>query len=453
MHAKDLNEAVGDSSLSPKAGFSTHEENHASPRLPALSPSVKQNDSAMQADDDDDDRLLADLTNLSISKSNAGDDKAKMAKEGNKDQQQKDGSREEVDATGLSHTEGGEGVFFFENKVVYQYFLDNVPVALELHELREKGWNSTEGYEYFKKQKWHTDNADRDTSRNFMNMMRIVADQMETATGIFTLSGSRQKILALGFAPGGFVEKALKLNQYAEAIGITLSNKLCGIPILVKDKRLYFHPADITLMAGDLGMLHDEIPPDHPDAKEFLPKLIRPRATFDLVTAEGGVLRPHQALLGSHRKQREAHRLMAAQLALALSRVKRGGRMIVLVHKPETWNSLSLFYTFNKFAQIQLFKPSQDDSRAPHQYKSSFYLLAMNIQSQSEAARTAVKQWTKEWRTAMFGTDDEYDEVVREHSLDVEQVLTEYGEEWIKLSMQVWEAQRDGLKAKSFTKD
>lgn len=285
-----------------------------------------------------------------------------------------------------------------------------------------------------------------------MNMMRIAANQMEAATGIFSLGIDRPTILAFGFAPGGFVQKALELNPTAQAIGITLSNKLCGIPILVKDKRLTFYPADITLMAADMGMLPDEIPRDHPDARNFLPKMIRPRAMFDLVMAEGGVLRPHQTLLGSHRRH-EQHRLMASQLALSLSRVKPGGRMIVLMHKPETWNSLVLFYTFSKFAKIQLFKPSQKDHRAPHQYKSSFYMLAQNIQSQSDAARAAVKQWTQEWKAATFGTYEEYEKVVLEQPLCTEQVLREFGEEWIRMSMQVWEAQCAGLKAKSFTKD
>lgn len=280
-----------------------------------------------------------------------------------------------------------------------------------------------------------------------MSMMRSVADKMETATSVFTLPSPRPTILAFGFAPGGFVLKALKLNPSAQATGITLGDKLCGIPVLVKDKRLTFHPADITLMAGDMGMLPDEIPADHPDARNFLPKLIRPRATYDLVTAEGGVLRPHQALLGSHRELREAHRLKASQLALAVSRVKRGGRMIVLLHKPESWNSLTLFYTFSKFAKIQLFKPSQQ-----HQYKSSFYMIAFDVQCQSEAARTAVKQWTREWKVATFGTDAEYENVVREHALDANQVLEEFGEKWVELSQPVWEIQRDGLKEKSFTK-
>lgn len=90
-----------------------------------------------------------------------------------------------------------------------------------------QGWNSTEGDEYFKKQKFHTDNADRDTSRKFMNMMLAVADKMQAATGIFTLTSRRPTVLAFGFAPGGFVAKILKVNPAAEVTGITLGNKLC----------------------------------------------------------------------------------------------------------------------------------------------------------------------------------------------------------------------------------
>lgn len=277
-------------------------------------------------------------------------------------------------------------------------------------------------------------------------MMHNVATKMEEATGVFTLPGHRPAILGFGFAPGGFLAKALKINPTAIATGVTLSAKNNGIPVLIKDKRLTTIYADITLMAGDLGVLPDEIPPEHPDANNFMTKQIRPRAQFDLVTSEGGVLRPHQVTLGSHREQREAHRLKASQLALALARVKNGGRMIVLMHKAEAWNSLCLFYLFSKFAKLRLFKPDRE-----HQYKSSFYMIATDVQSQSEAARAAVQQWTREWRVATFGTDEEYQEEVHNNALDADVVLEEFGKEWIELGRDVWDLQLEGLKQKSFT--
>lgn len=195
-------------------------------------------------------------------------------------------------------------------------------------------------------------------------------------------------------------------------------------------------------------MLPDEIPSDHPDAEKFLSKQIRPCQQFDLVTCEGGVLRPHLVQAGSHREQGETQRLKAAQLALALSRVKAGGKMIVLMHKAETWNSLSLFYIFSKFAKIDLFKPE-----GPHQFKSSFYMIATDVQSHSEEARAAIKMWTKEWKLSTFGTHEEWLEEVGKNALDVKLVLDEFGPKWIELSRGVWKTQLEGLKAKSFTRD
>lgn len=277
--------------------------------------------------------------------------------------------------------------------------------------------------------------------------MTNVATKMQDATGVFSLPAHRPAILGFGFAPGGFIAKALEVNPDAHAQGITLSHKNKGIPVLIRDTRLETTYADITLMAGDMGLPTDAIPADHPEAKNFLGKLIRPRAQFDLVTGEGGVLRPHQQQLGSHRELREAQRLRAAQLALALSRVKHGGRMIVLLHKAEAWDNLCLFYTFDKFSNIRLFKPDKE-----HQHRSSFYMIATDIQSHSEEALAAVEQWKREWKVATFGTDEQCKEEARSNTLDVEKVLEEFGEKWIGLGKDVWNMQLEGLKQKSFTK-
>lgn len=278
-------------------------------------------------------------------------------------------------------------------------------------------------------------------------MMNNVACKMQQATGVFNLPGYRPTVLSFAFAPGGFIGRVLQSNLNVQVTGITLSARNGGIPVLVKDMRLNTIYADIPLMAGDMGLLAADIPPDHPDATNFIrDKKIRPRAQFDLVTSEGGVLRPHLASLGPHRDRREAHRLKASQLALALSRVKTGGSMIVLMHKAETWNTLCLLYTFSKFSKLCLFKPEQE-----HQYKSSFYMIATDIKSQSKEAQTAVDQWKREWKAATFDTDEKYQQEIRKNQPDVNQVLEEFGDEWIELSKDVWNKQLEGLRAKSFT--
>lgn len=267
---------------------------------------------------------------------------------------------------------------------------------------------------------------------------------MQQATGVFTLPGKRPSMLALGFAPGGFVGEALKVNPNVQVVGITLPIRDKGVESLVKSPRLDLIQADVTMLAVDLGVALAEIPPDHPDAKRFLPRAIRPTQRFDLVTCEGGVLRTHQ--IASYREHREAHRLKASQLAISLARVKPGGSMVVLMHKAETWNSLCLFYKFSEFSDVRLFKPEVE-----HQHRSSFYMIATGIQSQSDKAREAVKQWTAEWKTATFGTDEEYTKQCQDNVLDADKVLKEFGETWVDLCREVWARQIKGLERKSFT--
>lgn len=79
----------------------------------------------------------------------------------------------------------------------------------------------------------------------FLKMMQQVAEQMERATGIFTLPGPRPTVLGFGFAPGGFVQKALMVNPNVRAIGVTLPDKVSGIPVLIQDRRLTVVPADV----------------------------------------------------------------------------------------------------------------------------------------------------------------------------------------------------------------
>lgn len=278
-----------------------------------------------------------------------------------------------------------------------------------------------------------------------MGMMQRVGAKMQEATGVFTFSSKRPSMLALGCAPGGFIGTALKVNPDVQIIGITLPVKDKGVECLVRNRRLSLIEADVTMLAADLGMAESDIPADHPDAHNFLARQIRPRQQFDLVTCEGGVLRTHE--VASYREHREASRLKTSQLAIALARVRPGGAMVVLMHKAETRNSLCLFYTFSRFAKVRLFKPD-----VQHQHRSSFYMIATDVQSQGEAAQRAVRQWTGEWEAATFGTDDEYREEIRGNALDTDEVLKEFGEEWVEMCREVWNLQIQGLQKKSFTK-
>lgn len=107
--------------------------------------------------------------------------------------------------------------------------------------------------------------------------MNRVGNKMQQATGVFNLPGKRPSMLALGFAPGGFVGEALKVNPNVQVVGITLPIKEKGVESLVKSPRLDLIQADVTMLAVDLEVSLDDIPSDHPDAKRFLKRAIRPR--------------------------------------------------------------------------------------------------------------------------------------------------------------------------------
>ncbi|KUI73295.1 Cap-specific mRNA (nucleoside-2'-O-)-methyltransferase 2 [Cytospora mali] len=346
-------------------------------------------------------------------------------------------------------TEAGEPaseedrLFARERQVLLQYLLDNVAEFRDLSEIRLKGWENPEGDRYFERQRHISDNPDEQTSKIFMGMMQRVGAKMQEATGIFTLTGKRPSMLALGCAPGGFVSTALKVSPDVQIIGITLPVRDNGVECLVRNKRLALIEADVTMLAADLGTAEADIPKGHPDAKNFLPRQIRPRQQFDIVTCEGGVLRTHE--IAPYREHREASRLKTAQLAIALARVRPGGSMVVLMHKAEARNSLCLFYIFSRFARARLFKPD-----VQHQHRSSFYMIATDIQSQGEAARRAVSQWTGEWKAATFGTDEEYHEEIHRNDVDIDEVLKEFGEKWVEMSREVWKIQIKGLQKKSF---
>jgi len=212
--------------------------------------------------------------------------------------------------------------------------------------------------------------------------------------------------------------------------------------LLPRDPNVTLKFLDVTMLAADMGVI--DIPAEHPEAKNLLPQQFNPGQLFDLVLCDGQVLRTH--VRAAHREMREARRLIVTQLAIGLEHVKVGGTMIVLLHKVEAWDTVSLLYRFNKFSLVKLFKPTRH-----HAKRSSFYMIATNIQSQHCEAVLAVEGWKREWKVATFGTDEEYKKALRGACLDTE-VLGEFGSELVRLGREVWGIQARALEKAPFIK-
>lgn len=316
----------------------------------------------------------------------------------------------------------------------------------------EQGWANRDGDEFFKNQRQRADHAD-DRGRNiFFKMMQGIGDELEDATGMLTQHGKPPEVLDLCMAPGGYTASALKYNPHAHVSGMTLPEEEGGHKLLVrhgqKDPRVEVAKLDITMLWSEF--CPEDIPEDHPDKVKFLHgERLYLNRSFDLVFCDGQVLRTHAR--STYRESKEALRLICSQLILAMQRIRPGGTMMILLHKLDAWDSIKLLFQFHNFASIQLFKPKKK-----HSIKSSFYLIANNVNPSHPMAISAVAGWKNDWRRATFAYD-------RDTTVDVEttpsrntntseesNMLTEFGSTLINLGEPIWAIQRDALKSAPF---
>lgn len=136
-----------------------------------------------------------------------------------------------------------------------------------------------------------------------------------------------------------------------------------------------------------------------------------------------------------------------SQLILGLQHLRPGGTMIALLHKLEAWDTVEVLYEFNKFSSMHLFK-----SKKSHAIRSSFYLIASNVQSQSDDALKAIAKWQNVWTLATLVLDEDSLRSVLDFQghLDVERVLQDSGDDLIRLGNGIWSIQATALRNASF---
>ncbi|KAF2806479.1 uncharacterized protein BDZ99DRAFT_510762 [Mytilinidion resinicola] len=276
------------------------------------------------------------------------------------------------------------------NSIVEEYLLRHVAVFKELMKLKRRGWENPKGDDFFKEQRIRADHADASGQSVFYNMMCQIGAELNNNTSALLLSsaiGGRPSVLDLCMAPGGFTASVLKENRSARVCGISLPLSQGGYKILLPnwqtDSRIQVCFLDITMLAAEMGIT--DIPAEHPDAANFLSDRPFHGEKFDLIFCDGQVLRMHSR--AEYRERREAWRLV-------------NGKIVALLHRLDAWDTVALLHTLSKFSSLQLFKP-----RKKHAIRSSFYVVAEQVQSQSVDALQAVATWKKEWYVATFGSD------------------------------------------------
>ncbi|KAG9228008.1 hypothetical protein BJ875DRAFT_413373 [Amylocarpus encephaloides] len=281
----------------------------------------------------------------------------------------------------------------------------------------------------------------------FYRMMQQIGDELQESThAISQLSYCAKdiKILDLCMAPGGYTASALKYNPGATAFGITLPPVLGGHGVLLQSPESTVLFLDITMLAEEFGV--ETLPLIHPDHASFLSDRPYLDHRFHLIFCDGQVLRTHQ--LAEYRQHQEARRLTASQLILALQRIRTGGTLILLLHKMEAWDTVELLYLFSQFSSVQVFKPKKK-----HAIRSSFYLIARDVQPNAITAKFAVETWKQTWWEATFGGENGTGaaKVIADEG-HIRTVLDQFGSKLIGLGRPIWETQANALSKMDFAK-
>ncbi|KAJ3526636.1 hypothetical protein NM208_g11092 [Fusarium decemcellulare] len=333
------------------------------------------------------------------------------------------------------------------HKMIKSYLLEHVEEFRHLQEMRKKGWESTQGDIHFNRQRKQADKSTETTERFFYGMMQSIGRDLNKATGAFDLSGIRNPVaLDMCAAPGGFLAQILKKYPNARARAMSLPISKGGYKMRLQNSKLHVEFWDITTLAADMGLEKGQVPDSFPDADSLkFNKVFSNTKKHDLVVCDGAVLRTHERPMW--RETHEATRLTLVQFALGLEHLQVGGTMVILLHKLDSWRSFNLIHQFSKFSTVQLFKHPKN-----HKIRSSFYLVAKDIQADNKLVKEAIATWKELYRVTTFGMEEEYYKMMWVDSKDVGAALDDFGESYVAMGRSIWKTQATALENASFMK-
>lgn len=133
-------------------------------------------------------------------------------------------------------------------------------------------------------------------------------------------------------------------------------------------------------------------------------------------------------------------RLRSAQIVMALQRIRNGGTMVMLLKQMHTPPCIDLMRDMEKIAVLETWK-----SQNTWTMKSSFHLVAKEVNTAAPEMAELIEKHKRIWREATF------EQKVPEWSKEeVEQMLSEYGEQLVELGTPTWEIQAEALENAEF---
>ncbi|CAG8973509.1 hypothetical protein HYALB_00002834 [Hymenoscyphus albidus] len=340
------------------------------------------------------------------------------------------------------------------DKILKAYLFKNEPHFVNVMKYRDRGWvqNKEKGDAFFKAQREKADNTDKVGEKRFFVMMQQILDEMQGQTGFLNLPvrGEELHVFDICMAPGGYTAAVLKYYPTAKAFGVTLPEQDGGHAVLIPSEALAgLKYMDVTMLINEFGD-GGSVPKTHPDYKKFI--ITRPFSyyKFDLVFCDGMVLRTQER--ATYREKSEVVRLIHSQLILAIQRIAPGGTLVMLLHKIDCFSSAFILYTLSTFAKVEVFKPLKK-----HNTRSSFYMIAKDVQPESEAAKAAVKKWKNRWWKATFGDGKDEDEPIHPKTETDEsklfEMIQEFGPSLMELGRPIWDVQAEALKRTEYAGD
>jgi len=283
-----------------------------------------------------------------------------------------------------------------------------------------------------------------------------IGQEMDENTSVITLAagdrGQSPRVLDIGMAPGGFAQTVLHKYRDAKIRGITLPSEMGGLRVMLPGWRdslkIRIEFADITMLANEMGRPATSIPTQHPDIAKFSSQRPFQNETFDLVFCGATGATTRRAGAGAeHREPHKRLRLATSQLVFALQRLRNQGSLVLVMHKPESFDTAEIIRMFTRCSSVRLFK-----SKTKHAITSSFYMVAMGVDTQSEEIQSAIAEWKKQWEDATFQSDDALSTCPRVSEDQVREMLAEFGPQLIDLATPLWKIQADALRASPFLK-
>mgnify|MGYP001057099556 CR=1 FL=1 len=279
-------------------------------------------------------------------------------------------------------------------------------------------------------------------------MMKMIGKQLQEHENIIPPLSRTVQLIALDIcmAPGGYSATVLRYNRLATICGLTLPEDEGGHKVLLenwnKNPKIDIQFTDITMLAAAIGF-PDLVPTTHSHAAQFSNDIPfedkEKEKAFDLVFCDGQVLHNHTRGQGT---KDEPIRLSAAQLAIALQRIKPGGSLVMLLHQAYGPHTVRLLEAFDQFAQISLFKPT-----ISHRNRSSFYLVAKDIEPTHWRAGKLLQRLRRDW---LVHTARKFDLEMPEDEEDagqesMEDIMESFGRKLITLAEPLWEIQIEAM--------